>query len=37
VQKVDISNGAQRPAHWATGAWGIAIAALALIAWWLAK
>jgi len=37
VQKVDISGGASRPAHWATGAWGIAIAVLALIAWWLWK
>lgn len=37
VQKVDIGGGASRPAHWATGAWGIAIAVLALLAWWLAK
>jgi hypothetical protein len=37
VQKVDTSGGVSRPTHWATGAWGIAIATLALIAWWLAK
>ena len=37
VQKVETRDGSRRPAHWATGAWGIAIAALALIAWWLAR
>jgi hypothetical protein len=37
VQKVDTSDGGRSPAHWATGAWGIVIAALALIAWWLSK
>lgn len=37
VQKVDTSDGARSPTHWATGAWGIAIAVSALIAWWLAK
>jgi hypothetical protein len=37
VQKVDASDGARRQTHWATGAWGIVIAALALIVWWLSK
>jgi hypothetical protein len=35
VQRVEVSNGARRPAHWAAGAWGLAIGAVALIAWWL--
>jgi hypothetical protein len=37
VQKVESNAGARRPAHWAAGAWGLAIGVVALIAWWLFK
>jgi hypothetical protein len=37
VQKIEASNGARRPAHWAAGAWGLAIGVVALLAWWLLK
>jgi hypothetical protein len=37
VQKVEASDGPRRTTHWATGAWGVAIAVCALIAWWLSR
>jgi hypothetical protein len=37
VQKIEAADSAHRPAHWSAGAWGLAIAALALIAWWLLR
>jgi hypothetical protein len=37
VHKIDSHEGARRPAHWAAGAWGLAIGVVALIAWWLWK
>ncbi|HTV25677.1 MAG TPA: hypothetical protein VMG12_43575 [Polyangiaceae bacterium] len=37
VQKVVTSDSPRRPTHWATGAWGVAIAVCALIAWWLSR
>lgn len=37
VQKIESTDEAHRPAHWGAGAWGLAIAAVALIAWWLLR
>lgn len=37
VQKVETGGGPGQATHWATGAWGLAIAVLASLAWWLSR
>lgn len=37
VHRVEGHVGAHPPAHWATGAWGLAIGVVALLLWWLLK
>lgn len=35
VQRLETRGGSRRPAHWGAGAWGLVIAALGLLTWWL--